>query len=922
MSYLAKIMERNGVKFASRSGSNWQAHCWLHKDDNPSLSVDVTQDIFQCFSCKAKGNLYSYMTEHLAMKPKDAIEEMKENNAWKGEQDYNYVREYSQPKEAAKIDEVPPKHKGLHKIEEHDYRNEKGRIKLKVVRYASLVGGEAKKTFLQLTPSGDGSWYMCNPTNRERLPKGVGCKKIPLYRQEELAREGVVIFVEGEKCADAVNDVHIDPKLPQPIGVCVAGGSSAVIAKHDLSPLFQRDVIVIADSDDAGRKFARKIGRILYKEQKCDVRYVMPEGEDGYDIADALNEGGWDNGLRWIENSPRHRHPLPDELEEVETLDVVASAMEDIDPIEESLNFKNREELLHNNEHFRVIGFDPSGTEIAFYIKGNNTTVWYRPAALMGQGTMLHLAPDNEWWSSLCSKGKMTSSEKNVIVSLMIKNAIETGIVKQVNTYGRGACMTDEHNVIFHLGDRYLCDPVDGKFTSERSLEDVPGKVILEPDDRIEIVSSDQKHKQYCKDLYNALLAYRFLTETDARVLMGWMVSSIVGGALEHRPNIWLSAPASTGKTFLITKVLSKFFGDMFYSFADPTPAGISQKVRSQSIGIVIDEFEPEQQNEDSMRKILSMMRSATGGTANIARGSSEGRANLYHPRFSTMLVSILKPDLKEADASRLVSCRLSRTGVSDFNKVRDDIVKATTTERMSVIRSAIIYHTPEIVDRVKELVQEMEVTTDMNTRSIQIHGALTAGACWLGGDNSTTFRKDGEGYDDAGYAMLKIILSSSIRILGTPHDMTISKMLYSIHHKIWVVKDVNSSLENAVVETLNYLGVRFWYDSKQCQDVLLIAKGMPGMQALIKKSPMPSIQLSSLSESLLHIEGTYEPRSRNEGYTMSTFGEVRKRAIAIPFAVLKQAGFSLEEESETTAVDELAKKQYDETKENEEFLV
>ena len=194
------------------------------------MGVEVTLGLFNCFGCGIKGNTYKYLTEWKGMGHADAKQMMIDNNVWTGndDKDFGPSKRRNERSLARMVDEVIPEMNGRRKIDEHDYLDADGRMRLKVVRYAGLVNGKVKKSFTQYTPAKGGGFYLCNPTNQDRLPEGDAIDKIPIYRLAELKREGDVTFVEGEKCADAINDTPTEGGYPQPIAVAVAGGSKTI----------------------------------------------------------------------------------------------------------------------------------------------------------------------------------------------------------------------------------------------------------------------------------------------------------------------------------------------------------------------------------------------------------------------------------------------------------------------------------------------------------------------------------------------------------------------------------------------------------------------------------------------------------------------------------------------------------------------
>ena len=127
-----------------------------------------------------------------------------------------------------------------------------------------------------------------------RLPNGRTrwlCRAMPaprpLYDLPDflVSTSRLVVVVEGEKCADAAARV-----FPDCIVTTWAGGSKAW-AKTDWRPLTGREILSVSDADEPGRIAMRELASHL-APMGCTVRLYLPEGDDGYDIADAVDQQG------------------------------------------------------------------------------------------------------------------------------------------------------------------------------------------------------------------------------------------------------------------------------------------------------------------------------------------------------------------------------------------------------------------------------------------------------------------------------------------------------------------------------------------------------------------------------------------------------------------------------------------------------
>ncbi|MBV8781097.1 MAG: AAA family ATPase [Phycisphaerae bacterium] len=106
--------------------------------------------------------------------------------------------------------------------------------------------------------------------------------KLPLYLGDDLPASGPIYIVEGEKCVDAARSID----LP---AVTSAHGSSSA-GKADWTPLVGRDVTVLPDNDEPGRKYARDVAARLAKlNPPARTKIVaLPDLPAGGDIADYI----------------------------------------------------------------------------------------------------------------------------------------------------------------------------------------------------------------------------------------------------------------------------------------------------------------------------------------------------------------------------------------------------------------------------------------------------------------------------------------------------------------------------------------------------------------------------------------------------------------------------------------------------------
>jgi len=108
----------------------------------------------------------------------------------------------------------------------------------------------------------------------------------PLYNQPGMATADTVVFVEGEKCAQALIDAGV-------VATTAMHGANAPIDKTDWTPLNGKRVLIWPDLDKAGWGYAIAAADavLMAGARSCDVLMPPDDRSPGWDSADALAEG-------------------------------------------------------------------------------------------------------------------------------------------------------------------------------------------------------------------------------------------------------------------------------------------------------------------------------------------------------------------------------------------------------------------------------------------------------------------------------------------------------------------------------------------------------------------------------------------------------------------------------------------------------
>lgn len=145
------------------------------------------------------------------------------------------------------------------------------------------------KKFIRSFSSGERGFKHGEPECKASYPQGKGKK--PLYALGRIAQakaDDVIYILEGEQKADLLNSLGLF--------ATTCGGSQNASTTH-LAPLQGHKVIVWADNDEAGAKFADDINELLSKHN-CTVSHIqledleLPPKGDVVDWVNVRNEKG------------------------------------------------------------------------------------------------------------------------------------------------------------------------------------------------------------------------------------------------------------------------------------------------------------------------------------------------------------------------------------------------------------------------------------------------------------------------------------------------------------------------------------------------------------------------------------------------------------------------------------------------------
>ena len=736
---LRLLLEQDGHTL-KKEGGEFVTHCPFHDDGaKPNLHINLRKQVFVCRSCGAGGGVVDYLVKRRGMTMKEA------GAVFHGEEDAPAgtgkpaERRPPPPREEDKprlIDKLPARHDG-----QWEYRSAEGTLRYVVQRYDGdphpTKQGKTQKRFGQYSPvvvkKGDKrirAWQVGLRMRDDR----------PLYRlpeilaqMEENPKRGVNV-VEGEKCADLFRTA-----MPKAIVTTSSGGAQAY-RLADWTPLMGKNVVIFADADTGGHNAARWLADHLGPH--CPIVTMVlpdPEGSEYPDCGDALEDGGattlqaWMKkyAVRWKRQQPEEPPPHDEEPDHVREGPAHGGKRKQPPPP------PPENDSLGSNRWFHVLG--NLGDRVLFKLR-TNILMFVSRSGLTSPQTLISLAPDINWWTALLQldnpQGGLSRAAAMGAGAGLLRYADEIGQIDLTAIKDRGVTLNIEGETVWNLGDSLLVNGAPKPMSYQDGNIYQAAPAIALGDTARPPMSLDER-----ASIADMLLRYRWASQDDGRRMLGWIVTSVVGGLLDWRPHVWMLGQKDIGKSWIVKEVMMRIHASMAVRTSDATPAAIARRMGGASMPLYIDEAEP---GRWWVPEVITLCRIASGADGERLRAdASTGGINSQEPRFSACMSSTKMPAMEDADNSRFTLVRFSAQGVDDWPKLKASIMRTfappSTTPRD--LRHAMVMDAPEIVDQARRLTAQFE-GEGRAARDSMISAALTAGYAWWTGDDALVFNR------------------------------------------------------------------------------------------------------------------------------------------------------------------------------------
>lgn len=230
-------------------------------------------------------------------------------------------------------------------------------------------------------------------------------------------------------------------------------------------------------------------------------------------------------------------------------------------------------------------------------------------------------------------------------------------------------------------------------------------------------------------------------------LVAGWMACAVLAGALPFRPQIWINAPAFTGKSYLMRDILralgGKGAGDSVsgghavqFEGGGTSTAAIHQRIGRDALPVLFDEAESNGAGRSArnLAGMLDLVRSAaTSGDIGLSKGGADGTAKNYKMHCSFLFFSIANNLDREADTSRFLVLRLS--------PLMDAAARAAMWQSQEAARTMtqgqdftarlftrLLRAVPALLDNARTIRKHL-MDAKYNARRAELLGLLLAGA-------------------------------------------------------------------------------------------------------------------------------------------------------------------------------------------------
>lgn len=574
---------------------------------------------------------------------------------------------------------------------------------------------------------------------------------------------------------------------------------------------------------------------------------------------------------------------MPPEPPPIEDISELGPVEEESAPAKPPTASAEEDEDDLDNPYFTVRGHDRS--HIYVFVNEMKMVI-SRGLSDWGDLSLTSIAPLH-WWE-LNFPGEKGLNRK-LAVNWLQRTAYKRGFFDPNSLRGRGA-WRDDGRFVFHFGHKLW---VDGQTMDVTKIDST---YIYEQGRRLRLPADEPLSSADGKRLFEAFQMFSWTRPASAILMAGWCALAPICGALRWRPHAWITGGAGSGKTSILNFVHWLMNGSSLYAQGNSTEAGIRQTLRSDSLAVMFDESEQNNERETlRMQNVLSLVRqSSTESDAQTLKGTQGGDAMHFVIRSMFCLASIQVGLKQQADMERISVLSL---------KPKRDLEESKASENWKRISGALAAIRADaelpakLMRRSLQLlpitIQNVEVFAQAaaqkfgTQRDGDQYGALIAGAWSLVSTRLATLdeaRKMIAGYDWSDYLegseteesdkALAALMGRLVRVKS--QEVSLYELTQRAAGVDCDMKDVSRKEADNVLRRYGLM-VR-WGDSPRVEDACLLVASKHGeLERIMDATPYAA----DLKGQLIRLRGA------ERHPVPERFLGVSSRAVKIPLAVV-----------------------------------
>lgn len=563
---------------------------------------------------------------------------------------------------------------------------------------------------------------------------------------------------------------------------------------------------------------------------------------------------------------------LNDAMEAGEDPGEIIRALGDVDSMEHTEAIEDTTDRIMGLP-FRLLGHSDG---LHRYLPDNGMTVVALTASAHTGLNLIQIAPLQSWEMAFPAKD---GCKWNAAANALIQSSLAMPQYNPRAIRGRG-CWIDGKSVVYHAGNKLA---VDGRIVPLSAFHS-PNRSIYEAGIPINVDTSNALSNAAASRVIDLCESLSFSEPLFGKLLAGWMALAPISGALTWRPHIWVTGASGSGKSWIMGNIIHQLAGSTaVYVKGNTSEAGIRGRLRSDSLPVLFDEAESENQRAgnrmDSVIELARQASSEDGG--GIIKGTQTGGSITYMVRSMFCFASIGVAAVKKADTSRIAVLNLVKTN----NVEQFEAVKAIWKETVANAKFCAQFRARSIRNAITtrhnaEVFSSCAVSYTGDKRSADQIGTLLAGAYsltstkpiepehaeeWLAKQNWQPYRV--EAVDSDENQCLSHLMAAPLRIESSrgPETITVSEAIQ---------RSANDIQPSPEAWALNRNGIKVCNDGNSIQ----VANQHQGLERIFRDTPWAGAKWKG---QLLRVEGAQKPKNPVRFSPM-----VYQRSVEIPVSV------------------------------------